>query len=753
MKTNLLSLLALHLGLAAVVAQPVITQPPQDQTALLGGTAAFTVEAVGFEPLTYQWRTYSINGSFRELPGATNSTLTLLNVQYTDEVFAVAITDMDGSSVVSEPWARLTVLGPPKIASGPRKPSAVEGESYEMSVAALGTEPLTYQWQFNGEFIWSETSGTLVLDPVLSNNAGEYSVVVENSYGSVTGRVATLTVVPPTLFMRVTNGPVATMPRQGTGAVWADFNNDGWLDLYAPDYEAGANLYFRNNGNGDFTLLPQDASMNTGRGSLGTSAVDYDNDGYLDLVVSSAGVEPIPLPNSLFHNNGDGTFTRVTAGGLGSTAGHFFATDWADYDNDGFLDAVITGPGPPLDDNGNSLGGTNQLWHNNGDGTFTRIASGPIATDVGFAWGALWFDYDSDGRPDLLTLNIYNGGWTNYLYHNEGNGTFTRNLTSPIGTDFLSGGCEGADWGDYDNDGLLDLFVADSGGVRSHLYHNQGGGSFSNVATGPMLTPPVDSQPHGATWGDYDNDGYLDLLVVHADRNLLYRNSGDGTFSEVRLAGLAGDTVSGNYFFNNVSWVDYDNDGFLDLHFCLGRGVGQPDPLRPNYLYHNGGNSNGWLEVKCVGTVANRSAIGTRIRARATLDGKPFWQVRELKSSAGWDVAAPLVAHFGLGDATNVETLRIEWPSGTVQELTNVTPRQILKITEPPRLAVQIGAQRDSIRLQISSWPGFNLSVEQSADLTTWELWRTVTSTNRETYIDTPLNGPAEANFFRLKIP
>jgi hypothetical protein len=379
----------------------------------------------------------------------------------------------------------------------------------------------------------------------------------------------------------------------------------------------------------------------------------------------------------------------------------------------------------------NNFGGTNQLWQNNGNATFTRITSGPVVTDRGFARGALWFDYDSDGRMDLLTLNVPNSTgtiFTNYLYHNEGHGSFTRNLTSPFATNRLSGGSEGADWGDYDNDGLLDLFVADRGGERNYLYHNTGNGSFSKISVGPMLKPMAGSQPHVGSWGDYDNDGYLDLAVSYADRNLLYRNNGDGTFTEVRRAGFATDTVSDPYFFNTVSWADYDNDGFLDLFFTLGNSSGSSNVNRPNYLYHNAGNSNGWLEVKCVGTVANRSAIGTRIRARATIGGKTFWQVRELKSSAGWDLAAPLVAHFGLGNATKVETLRIEWPSGTVQELHDVSPRQIVTITEPPRLA----AANVSGQPQFTLKGGRNLSseIEGSTNLHDWSPVATLTITN-----------------------
>ena len=287
------------------------------------------------------------------------------------------------------------------------------------------------------------------------------------------------------------------------------------------------------------------------------------------------------------------------------------------------------------------------------------------------------------------------------------------------------GGTQAGDWGDYDNDGLLDLFVVNRGGVRNHLYHNNGGGSFSNVNVGPMLVP-ISDQPHVASWGDYDNDGYLDLFLSFADHNPLYRNNHDGTFTEIRSIATAKDTLSGPNYFNTLAWVDYDNDGFLDLFLTDGSGSAIQE--YSNFLYHNSGNSNAWLEVKCVGTVANRSAIGTRIRMKATIDGKTFWQMRELSAGGGWDLAKPLVAHFGLGDATNVETLRIEWPSGTVQELHNVTPKQILTLTEPPRLT----ATKVSGQPQFTLKGGRNMTydIEVSSNLTSWSALSTVTITN-----------------------
>ncbi len=722
-----------------------ITQPPQDQSSTNGSTVTFAVTATGTPPLRYQWLLNTNSTARGAIPGATNATLTFVDPPVTTHRFSVAVTDGFGHSVTSV-LAQLKTYLSPILTNPPSRQSAVAGETATLHVVAGGTLPLAYQWYFNSQPLANRTASDLAFASVQPADAGDYHVVVTNPYGAATSQVATVRVVAPTLFVRVTNGVVATTTRQGTGAVWADFNNDGLLDLYTLDFESGTNHYFQNTGNGNFTRIGQDASLYTGLGSVGTSAVDYDNDGYLDLVVTANGPGAAVGTNSLFHNNGDGTFTRVTAGGLGTTIGYLVAADWADYDSDGFADVLVSDG-----TFGDGTARNNQLWHNNGDGTFSRITGGPIATDRGFASGALWFDYDTDGKPDLLTLNrVSSGGATNYLYHNEGNGVFTRNLTSPIGTDRLSGGSEGADWGDYDNDGLMDLFVADNGGARSHLYHNDSSGSFADVPMGPMLAPPAGSNPRGATWGDYDNDGYLDLVMFYTFQSALYRNNRDGTFTEIRHAGLAADTLSAPYGFNSVSWADYDNDGFLDLYLCVGYTPGQPVPRRPSYLYHNWGNSNGWLEVKCVGTVANRSALGARIRVKATIDGLTFWQVRELKSSAGWDVATPLVAHFGLGGATNVETLRIEWPSGTLQELHNVIPRQILTVTEPPRLtATEVSGRPEFI---LKGGRNMHYDIEGSADLRTWSLVDDVTITNMNGTVQiTDLAPAAGHKFYRAR--
>jgi hypothetical protein len=497
-------------------------------------------------------------------------------------------------------------------------------------------------------------------------------------------------------FTRITDGPIATdgaATGSFTRCVWGDFNNDGFLDLFVCHYN-GTNVLYRNNGDGTFTKINSGDPVQDFDYHTGTSGADFDNDGFLDLFVA-AGIEaPSARPLRLYHNNGDGTFSKVSGGVVTNQLGFFDAGVWADYDNDGFLDLFVTDNGTSTD-----AGGKNLLFHNNGDGTFTKITTGAVVNDIGVGWGALWADYDNDGYPDLIVLNLVNNGH-NFIYHNNGDGTFTRILTNAIATDSWPAGAQGGAWGDYDNDGLPDLFVTDNHGSRNRLYHNGGNGAFTNVSSGPMLP----GGGVGAVWGDYDNDGYLDLFVTYDNaHNALFHNNGDGAFTQI----LPGSPVSDIPGYA-CAWVDYDNDGFLDL-FVTG--------VTTNLLYHNNGNGNAWLEVKLVGTVANRSAIGAKVRVHATIGGNTFWQLREINTGGGWN-SAPLVAHFGLGDATSADTLRIEWPSGTVQEFHNVAPKQILTITEPPRLLAT--ATNGVPQFSLKGWPGMQFVIQSSRDLAAW---------------------------------
>lgn len=531
-------------------------------------------------------------------------------------------------------------------------------------------------------------------------------------------------------FTKITTGAIATDTGGFTRCVWGDFHNSGFLDLFVCKYN-GTNVFYQNNSDGTFTKIStgnpvQDLDYHTG-----TAGADFDNDGHLDLLVAAGIQAPGPRPLKLYNNNGDGTFNPVSGGVVTSQLAFYDAPTWADYDNDGFVDLFVSNNGTP-----NDTGGTNLLFHNKGDGTFTKVTSGAVVHDIGVGTCALWADYDNDGFDDLLVINLVNNGH-NFLYHNNRDGTFTRITTNAVATNVWTSGAQCGAWGDYDNDGLLDLYVTDSytsSGQQNRLYHNNGNGSFTNVVSPPS---PAGSFLNGVAWGDYDNDGYLDLFMASSPGNdALYHNNGDGTFTQI----LTGNPVSDSGGFS-CAWVDYDNDGFLDLF------VTREAPTS-NLLYHNGGNTNAWLEVKLVGTVSNRSAIGAKVRIHATIGGKTFWQMREINTGGGWN-SVPLVAHFGLGDATNADIVRIEWPSGLVQEFQNVAPKQILTYTEPPRL---LASTTNGVpQFSLKGGRGFQYEIDSSADLSTWSSNSTVTITNLNGMVPiVDINPPAlDQRFYR----
>jgi hypothetical protein len=350
-----------------------------------------------------------------------------------------------------------------------------------------------------------------------------------------------------------------------------------------------------------------------------------------------------------------------------------------------------------------------------------------LVTELGSSSGFAWGDYDNDGRPDLFVCGSRNAPQPlapNRLYHNEGNGTFTRMTDPGIGSIVTDVGYgKSCFWGDYDNDGFFDLVVADTS--RILLYHNNGNGTFTRILTGEVANDTGVALA-ACAWGDYDNDGFLDLFVTDADNsspvaNHLYHNNGDGTFTKITTGSPANEVSN----CRGCSWVDYDNDGFLDLFAARGDGRG-------NYLYHNNwrntANSNGWLTVKLAGTVSNRSAIGAKVRVKATIRGKIFWQLRQITGGPGFSGGNELQANFGLGDATDVDTVRLEWPSGTVQEFHNVTPKQIVTYTEPARLIAGIADGVPQFSIKGGRFTSYD--IQASSDLATWSTVSSLTVTN-----------------------
>ena len=462
------------------------------------------------------------------------------------------------------------------------------------------------------------------------------------------------------------------------GVSWADYNNDGYQDLFISNGSGQApanyNWLLLNNGDGTFTRQENSGDISTDEiVSAGICWGDYDNDGDPDLFVANAYTgEGIPLllnQNSLYENNNDNTFTSVTAGDLiveNDTSGA--TASWADYNNDGWIDLAISTAKITW---GGSIGANdNALYLNNQDGTFTRqytTFSGDATTQAGLSW----VDYDKDGDMDIVTAS--------------GIEEFKTHLWTNTGSDFDSvtildnTPSKGCSWGDYDNDGDFDLFIANGQDDQSNIYANKlfrnDNGSLISVSAGE-LTSDVENSTASA-WADYDNDGDLDIFVgttgTDTDGHMshLYRNDGNGSFTKV-----TGTVVedSSNYC-KCAAWADIDNDGDLDL--VIGRD-GQ------NRLYVNQvGNTNNFLNVQLTGVQANKSAIGSVVRVKATINGSAIWLMRDVNTQTGAASHNSLRIHFGLGNASIVDSLVIDWAgSGNRDIYTNITVNQFMQITE-----------------------------------------------------------------------
>lgn len=484
----------------------------------------------------------------------------------------------------------------------------------------------------------------------------------------------------------------------GAGASWADYDNDGWIDLVVP----GRNrvTLFRNNGNGTFTDVSRQAGI-TRVGVYNRAAIwaDYDNDGFKDLYITTRRGDL----NFLYRNNGNGTFTNVTAqaGVAGDRTDDSTVAAWGDYNNDGFLDLYVgnnDGPTPVPPQFVGAEGWPNRLYRNNGNGTFTDVTAQTGVGNRGRTLDALWCDYDDDGDVDLFVVNDF-GQFTGYpdtVYRNDGPDGRGGWRFTDVGEEIGFGSQSqqygmGITAGDYDMDGDLDYYI--TGGGINLLHRNNGDGTFTEVAeavgvgipfptVGPSLIYGTDEQNHGwgCTWWDYDLDGWLDLYVSNSwlgtrgnfpaayyNPNMLYRNNRDGTFTEIAPSlGLShGGRNRGHAF------ADYDNDGDLDLYLAM---LGQRNVLLRNDLP----TGNNWLKIELVGTVSNRDAVGAKIIV--TSPG-----LREIRPVPNAD---PHLSQnspeqlFGLGQNTTVD-IEVRWPRGAVQRLTNVRANQKLVITEP----------------------------------------------------------------------
>ncbi|MDH4156765.1 MAG: CRTAC1 family protein [candidate division Zixibacteria bacterium] len=480
-------------------------------------------------------------------------------------------------------------------------------------------------------------------------------------------------------FTRVTEGPHVSDSTTSSGICWVDYDGDGDLDLYISNQLGlwgGKNFFYENQGDGTYIgrddLAITQASTNTYSASWG----DVDNDGDLDLVVANFRNEA----SVIYLNDGAGGFTPTSNGPLDEGPVGATNVSWVDFNLDGKLDLFLcnsTGP-----ESGDYPPWENYLFLNT-NGTLGRILSGDIATRQRHSYGSSWCDYDGDRDPDLVVPN--NSPELTDLYRNDGNGDFTRDASSIICATSSNAG--GSSWADYDNDGDMDLFLANFSPGPSALYNNNGDGTFTAIAEHGLGL--INGRALGGVWGDYDNDGDQDIFVwlsawdIEKYEGQLFDNLGNGTFAPAEPGVLQCDSCAAQ----GAVWGDYDRDGDLDLYISRSE-LYFPPPTPPrreyatNMLFQNNGNANHWVIIKPVGAVSNRPAFGVKAYVTATISGAPVRQMRELTSQTGRVVQPPLELHFGLGDAAAVDSILVEWPSGLTDTLLNVDGDQFLVVTE-----------------------------------------------------------------------
>lgn len=486
----------------------------------------------------------------------------------------------------------------------------------------------------------------------------------------------------PLSFSQVTAQPVATDPGDAQAVCWGDFDNDGLEDLFISHFgQTYDNVLYRNRGDGTFTRLA--LGDKTEKNSMGACWGDYNNDGHLDLFVVNY-VSSGTHVNHLYRNNGDGTLSRVTGLVFDTEKGEFRSASWIDYDRDGWLDLYVSNY---------STWGKDILYHNEGGGSFTRdLEALPPNTRSMMSY---WCDYDSDNLPDVLLVEP--AGNRHLLYHNDG-GVFSLVNDTPFYLQDYTRNTRSASWGDSNNDGYMDLFFANwaAGGLAGNniLFSNiprtgdPEARNFLAIKQGAVYTDTDESS--GSAWADFDNDGDLDLLVVNGNNTKnppashqkpgLYRNDGSGSFTKVADPGLS--LINTASCANSCAVSDYDNDGRLDVFITNRRPSNGAGAAQVNLLYRNTSAAGNWIEIRCLGTASNRSAIGARLELRATIQGGSRWQCREISSQTGRFSQNSLVVHFGLGNAEMVEELYIRWPSGQDQHLTGLPVNQRITIQE-----------------------------------------------------------------------
>ncbi|HET6382244.1 MAG TPA: CRTAC1 family protein [Armatimonadota bacterium] len=509
----------------------------------------------------------------------------------------------------------------------------------------------------------------------------------------------------------------------GSGGAWGDYNSDGYPDLFLPNEAGPLTLspaqvqssparcaLYRNDGDGAFTNVTDAAGLGGLRGwFMGACWGDYDNDGHPDLFITAYG------RNRLFHNNGNGTFTEVTArSGVGGLDGFWTGASWGDYDRDGYLDLYVCGYVKYHTPRGNESAllskqnattqpftinpssyppERNLLYHNNGNGAFTEVADrAGVADRSGRSLSVTWCDFNGDGWPDLYVNNDVS---MHAFYQNLGHGKFKDIGASSLACDYRGG--MGIAIGDWDNNGDLDMFLGHWLGEEDALYDNtltyrsrlklKGGPSIQLLDIADQVglgQSTIDYVSWGAAFLDVDNDGWPDLVIASGstlqkdrdkkllvpEKNQLFWNGGhDRGFFEIE--DLASKSLAAANNGRGAAIADYDRDGRPDILITRNGG--------PPLLLHNvTRTANHWIELALQGTRSNRDAVG----ARLTILAGGTRQMREVGAGSSYLCQNDLVQTIGLGRAAYIDKLSVRWPSGLHQVFRHLASGQFLRIVE-----------------------------------------------------------------------
>jgi hypothetical protein len=499
----------------------------------------------------------------------------------------------------------------------------------------------------------------------------------------------------------------------GGGVIVIDYDRDGWPDIYftnaptvgqALEGVVARGALYRNNHDGTFTDVTEKAGTGTPCFAMGGAVGDYNNDGWPDLFISCLG------QNVLYRNNGDGSFTNVAKqAGLTNSTSWTSGAAFGDYDRDGFVDLMITGyvdfhlddlPGfgkiPTCKYRGIDVqcgprglkGASDHLYHNNGDGTFTDVSKSAGVDDPNGYYGltVIWADFDDRGVPDIY---VANDSTPNFLYKNEGGGKFSEiglESGTAVSADGSEQGSMGVAVGDYRHTGLPSVYVTNFADEYNTLYWNQGKYDFRDVSyEAGVALPVLPWVKWGTVFVDLDNDGWLDLMAVNGQvypqvdslpsgaryrqpKNLFF-NMKNGNFCDA--AKQAGPALQQPRVSRGLAVADFDNDGNVDV-------IVEDLDGAPMLLHNNGIPGTHWVSFELAGTKSNRLALGAKVKVVAG----GMTQTEEVRSGGGYLSQLDLRLHFGLAQATKIDSVEVRWPSGKVETLTNLQPDKFYSVLE-----------------------------------------------------------------------